>query len=265
MNKTGLVSFFARSITIPVSATSVYKLPLGNYTLATPDNLTVYVDGLEMQYGIDFVPYYPGLLNPQDSAKARPSIRNTAIGAYFPGGPPTGAEVDIRWREAVLALPPPVPYLARVDKDGAVITAQSGWPSSLDPGNAPGTPGAPNAFAVPEAQDGLIAEVWRFTPHISGVYAAGQSGGQPAERHRYRQHRLYDRWDGTTPPGVIIPSRFGAPGRKRLAYRVSYYDPETGARTGLSVQQVLFKGTRSESNSAQSPQHFQGSCWINQA
>lgn len=244
----------------------VYKIPLGNYYLSAPTEVIVTTDvsPVPLVYGVDYIPYYPGLTNPSPAGRVNPTVQDAAIGVMLSAIPPGATSITIQWLQRVLNLPCESSALVRVDKNGFQVNDLVRWNPTQDPMNATNTPGAPNAIKTPIGPAGVVIEVWHYTDKPGGSSSAGASGFV-----RQRFPRYVPWWRGTMPglePDIFVPYLVSHPGTvanptqaKKEAFRLCYYDTASGARGPLSSGAFKWIRRRSEGNPAQNPQHYTGS------
>lgn len=215
-------------------------LPWGAFVLANSAfvEASVSTDGgatfTLLAFGVDYV------FQTRQNANGwpAPSTADTSTGIWLLNTYQTNDIVRLRWRSGHLDIEPPTPVLVYAPA-GSLEPPGSGTKAwRFSGGNVP------NAFLIAVRPPYQI-EVWRYSSH---------NGRQrePASISNYMQYRGGRRFwpyyrDTTAAAGeiVITPgSTFNASGKS--AFRLAYYDPQTGSRSDLSAQKLYYTRMRKD-------------------
>ncbi len=209
------------SITYEIIFTSItgrnrYYIPVGNMFLDAASESEFFIDqgsGYNQQF------YGPDYSHARRTGDGTPlSVNDAAIGVSVDGGAVSaGWFLKFSWIERRLLIDPPSIAKVRVPADYTIS-----WQSnSITP---------PNGVRIPNYQ-GTQVEFWRQTKRDGGQRGNLLNPGVITREGR----RYLPYYRGPVDQFIFDTSEFAATQtRARRHFRVCYYDPTTGARSGLS-------------------------------
>jgi hypothetical protein len=229
----------------------VYKLPVGNYVAADVNDLQVFHNGFELQWGPDWFFQFPGLNNPTLGAAfyaQPPSVQDVASGVSL-NVPAVAGVITLRWVERTLAIRPSMIIPTTFTGTPKVAEPTFAWNSNTDMQT-------PNGIVVPQGPFDCVPEIWRKTKDQGGRGRGPTAGGitfYGLGSHFVPYFRgpqanvvdpnavvLVERLGGDAIQGFPPFMAFGA-GRK-MKFRVCYYSPSLRARSAFATEMITMYG-----------------------
>lgn len=222
----------------------------------------------KLQYGTEWSFCVRGYGNWQ-----QPTTEDASVGAWLTDPRSIGDMVRLTWKTGDILCPPPEPLPAKV---------LDGPPASLDPGPSPMGNGKwaypytnppfpftafPNGLVLGN-RAGLQIEIWRHTLKSPKVWPAQNLPAYKVQKTGrfwspyYRLPLAANSGDTFLSPSDLLTLGKGGGVSKVYQFRFAYYDPTTGARTGLSTAQARFVRRANGEGTFGASLHPQFSVWV---
>lgn len=237
---------------------SYYRLPVGNWFRAAAGVTTLFINGIEMFFGADYIFI---------TRHSQPTtVSDCAFGFQLMGQPASIMPMVFTWVEGVSFLQPPSIALQRLIDNGSGyepnFTVGEAWLSSSATQTA-------NGVEIAEPPAPYVVEFWRETRNRGGLFNTPLGGKRYRHGRRYMPYFRGPSNLSLNRATTFHYSEFSAlVARPWQKFRVCYYNPTTGARSPLSSETLIVcpnggsMGERIPGVPAPGIAHQPGAVWI---
>ena len=253
---------------VAVAGQQAYFVPWGTY-LRGVDVLAVEVNGVPVVAGVDYVPMIRQART--DVPWMQPTTADVVRGVWMTPAPPAAATVKITFVVRDLQIAPPVPT--------TVFAPAGSFQYPALPGDRETWNYSPSSASIPlqvaiAGRAGFQVEFWRKSKGV-GETRTPRIAVPQVPQIRFGKHwSPYWRTGVAVADGLVVvdtsdPALMLMPWNvnERRQYRLAYYDPASGARSGLS-DLTLFVAQRADTLAPtakpgySSVSHHSRSAWV---